>query len=83
MAEQRTLQLTISRVDGPVFDGEVLAVTLPGIAGEMTLLASHAPLISPLKKGTLTYTQIHGEKNSLEIEGGTLEVSLNRATVLI
>jgi F0F1-type ATP synthase epsilon subunit len=35
MAEGKFLQLTISRVDGPIFDGRVLFVTVPGIAGEM------------------------------------------------
>ena len=49
----KLLNLTISRVDLPVFDGEVVSVTVPGTAGEMTLLANHAPIISPLKEGTI------------------------------
>lgn len=83
MAEQKLLQLTIARVDGPLFDGQVLSVTLPGIAGEMTLLAEHTPLISPLKEGVIIYQTQDGQKHTLDIASGTLEVSRNRATVLI
>jgi F-type H+-transporting ATPase subunit epsilon len=83
MAEGKFLQLTISRVDGPIFDGRVLFVTVPGIAGEMTLLSEHTPLISPLKAGTLHYKKEDGTQESHDITSGTLEVSGNHATILI
>jgi F-type H+-transporting ATPase subunit epsilon len=83
MAESKLLQLTISRVDGPIFDGRVSFVTVPGIAGEMTLLAEHTPLISPLKAGTLRYKKEDGTEETHEITSGTLEVSTNHATILI
>jgi len=83
MAEQKLLHLTISRVDGPLFDGQVSSVTVPGAAGEMTLLAEHTALISPLKAGVITYTQEDGTKSTLEIENGTLEISQNHATILV
>ncbi len=79
----KTFQLTISRVDMPVFDGEVLSATLPGVAGEMTLLAGHAAIISPLKAGTISVKRADGEDESVSIEAGTLEMSGNIATVLI
>jgi len=79
----KSLKLTITRVDEPVFDSEVSSVTLPGIAGDMTLLANHAPLISPLKAGTILIKRENGEEESISIDSGTLEVSQNHATVLI
>jgi F-type H+-transporting ATPase subunit epsilon len=79
----KLLKLTISRVDEPIFDGEVLSVTLPGIAGEMTILPQHTALISPLKKGIVSYKKVDGEVERLQIESGTLEISHNHATVLI
>jgi F-type H+-transporting ATPase subunit epsilon len=81
--QSKLLKLTISRVDAPVFDGEVVSVTLPGISGEMTVLAEHTALISPLKKGIVTYRKVDGEVGLLEIESGTLEISQNHATVLV
>lgn len=83
MAEQKLLKLTISRVDGPVFDGEVISVSVPGATGDMQLLANHEPFITPLKQGTVTIEKVNKEKESFEIESGTLEVSANHATVLI
>lgn len=83
MSVHKLLKLTISRVDAPVFDGEVISVTLPGIAGEMTILANHSALISPLKKGTITLKKENGEIEKTDIESGTLEISQNHATVLM
>lgn len=79
----KLLNLTISRVDMPVFDGEVVSVTVPGAEGEMTLLADHAPIISPLKGGTILIKKESGEEESVNIESGTLELSQNHATILI
>lgn len=67
----------------PVFDGEVLSVTVPGAAGEMTLLAGHSPIVSPLKAGSITIRRGDGEEESVTVESGTLEMSNDHATVLI
>lgn len=83
MAEQKLLKLTISKVDGPVFDGEVISVSVPGDAGDMQLLAGHEPLISPLKEGVISVERSNKSFESFEIESGTLEVSQNHATILI
>ena len=83
MAEQKLLKLTVSKVDSPVFDGEVVSVHLPGVAGEMEIMANHEPLISPLKAGKLTIKKVTGDNETHEIESGTLEISNNHATVLI
>lgn len=83
MADQKLLKLTISRVDEPVFDGEVVSVSLPGVAGNMQLLANHEPLITPLKAGVVKIELPDNSVESYDIETGTLEVSNNHATVLI
>lgn len=76
------LKLTISKVDAPVFDGEVVSVQVPGVDGQMEILANHEPLISPLQAGTITVT-LPDSKETHEIDGGTLEVSNNHATILV
>ena len=83
MAEQKLLQLTVSRVDAPVFDGEVLSVLVPGSEGDMQILAHHESLISPLKKGVVVVAKTDGTKETFEIEFGTLEISNNHCTILI
>lgn len=83
MNEKKLLQLTIARVDGPVFSGPVVSVTVPGTEGEMTLLAEHAALVSALKAGTITYKTEEAGTVTLTIAAGTLEVRDNTATILI
>lgn len=82
MAEQKTLQLVISKVDGPVFTGDVISVSVPGVEGEMTILAHHTALISPLKKGIIKVVT-QADTQIFEITSGTLEISDNVATILI
>ncbi len=83
MAQQRLLKLTVARVDGPVFDGEVISVAVPGMAGDMELLAGHEALISPLKSGEVRIKKVDGTTETFSLISGTLEVSHNHATVLI
>lgn len=83
MAEQKTLQLTIARVDAPVFSGAVVSVTVPGSEGEMTLLADHTPLMSALRAGTITVRKEDGTNEEFAATGGTLEVSQNQVTILL
>ncbi len=83
MAEQKLLKLTIARVDGPVFQGDVVSVALPGTSGAMELLANHEALISPLRAGEIRIKKADGTVETIVVESGTLEVSNNHATVLI
>ena len=78
----KQLNLIISRVDGPVFEGQVESVTVPAEVGEMTILADHEAFISPLKAGTITVRKHDGEETH-EVASGLLEISNNQATVLI
>ena len=82
MSNQKLLQLTISRVDGSVFEGEVTSVSVPGVAGDMEILADHEALISPLKEGEIKVNTLDGQEK-FEIKSGTLEISNNHATILI
>jgi len=76
------LSLTISSVSTVLFSGDVVSVTLPGITGELTVLAQHEPLITVLKEGTITVRTKEGEER-FEIEKGILEVSGKEAVVLL
>ncbi|WP_304231724.1 ATP synthase F1 subunit epsilon [Jiulongibacter sediminis] len=73
--------LEIITPDKNVFKGEVSVVTLPGKNGEFQILKDHAPLVSTLAKGNLTYDQ--GSKSeTLLVDGGVIEVSDNKVLVL-
>ena len=79
----KLLKLTLSKVDAPVFDGDVVSVTVPGTEGEMTILADHTALITVLRAGLVTIKTEIGELVTYQIESGTLEISNNHATVLM
>ena len=83
MAELKQLQLTIARVDAPVFSGAVTSVTVPGSEGEMTLLADHTPLMTALRAGIITVRKADGETEIFPVTSGTLEVSQNQVTILL
>lgn len=78
------MKVTIARVAEIVYEGDAYSLTVPGAAGEMTILAHHMPLVSTLKKGTVTVRVTKdAEPQEFEIEAGVLEVSDNTATVLL
>ena len=64
------------------FSGDVTSVTLPGTSGLFTVWENHAPLISSLTKGKVSYTADKIE-TELIVEGGFAEVSNNTVTVCI
>lgn len=81
--ESTALYLTITRVDGPVYDGEVASVTLPGAEGDMTILARHEALISPLRPGTIVVKRTDGTEETFDVVSGTVEVSNNQTIILL
>lgn len=83
MAEYpNTFHLIVASVGETRFDGAAVSVTLPGIAGEMTILPHHEPLVTPLRAGRITVRETLGE-HVFEIESGVLECSGNRVVVLL
>ena len=69
--------------DGSAFDGEAQMIVVPGAAGEIGVLARHAPLVATLKAGS---TRIHLNENEiLEFATGPgfFKVELDRALALM
>lgn len=66
-----------------VFEGEAISLVAPGSVGYLEILSHHAPLITILKEGTLTVTDAAKQKKVWQITGGVLEVSQNKASVLV
>ena len=78
-----TFHLTIASVGDTKFDGAAVSATLPGVAGEFTVLAHHEPIVSILKQGSITVKESVGEPKRFIIEGGVVEMSGNKAAVLL
>lgn len=78
-----TFHLTIASVGETRFDGAAVSATLPGSAGEFTILAQHQAIVTTLKSGTITVRLADGEQKQFEIESGVLECSGSRVVVLL
>lgn len=75
------LKLEIVTPEKRVLDEKVDTVTLPGLNGEMQIIAGHAALISQLKSGILSYSQ--GTASSrLMVSGGFVEINNDNVSVL-
>jgi len=83
MSTQNKLKLTIASVAQAVFEDDANSVMVPGVMGEMQILANHEPLISALKAGTVIIEKTDGSKEKIKIDGGVLEISDSHATILI
>ncbi len=77
------LRLNIVSPEKELFDGEVERVTLPGTMGSFTILPQHAPIVSSLKAGTLSYVTQDGEEHTQEINGGFIEMNSNQVAVCV
>ncbi|MZH46079.1 MAG: F0F1 ATP synthase subunit epsilon [Nitrospinae bacterium] len=60
---------------------EVDQVNAPGTEGDLGILYDHAPILTNLRSGQLSYEK-DGETITLVVSGGYLEVTDNRVTVL-
>jgi F-type H+-transporting ATPase subunit epsilon len=78
-----TFHLIIASVGESKFDGAALSATIPTSAGEITILPHHEPLVTTLKEGTIIVRTSAEEPKELHVESGVLEMSGNRAVVLL
>jgi F-type H+-transporting ATPase subunit epsilon len=78
-----TFDVELVTPDGPVFQGEAHMLVVPGQAGEIGVLARHAPLVATLKAGS---TRLHvggGEIVEFATGPGFFKVELDRALALV
>ena len=76
------MKLEIITPEQIIFSGEVSLVTVPGTKGRFTILEHHAPIISSLEKGIITY-RVDGNDVNIHSNGGFVEVSDNTVSIAI
>jgi F-type H+-transporting ATPase subunit epsilon len=79
---QKTFDLSVVTPEGSVFEGEAQMVIVPGAAGEIGVLARHAPLVAMLKAGEIR-VKAGGEWQSFAAGPGYFKVQRDRALVLV
>jgi F-type H+-transporting ATPase subunit epsilon len=81
----KTFELSLVTPEGAAFEGEVEMLVVPGDAGEIGVLARHAPLVAMLKAGS---TRIYRDRDSGEVMEfatgpGFFKVEQDRAIALV
>ncbi len=69
--------------EGIAFSGDAERLVVPGAAGELGILANHAPLISLLEPGETRLTDAEGTLRRYATDDGFLQVRKNHALVLV
>ena len=82
MADHPLFSVSLVTPEGPAFEGEAEMLIVPGAAGEIGVLARHAPLVAMLKAGS---TRVHTGSEVLEFATGPgfFKVETDRALALV
>jgi len=85
VAERKRFELSLVTPEGPAFEGEAEMIIVPGAAGEIGVLARHAPLVATLKAGsTRVYDSVDGDQVVEFATGpGFFTVERDRAIALV
>jgi len=76
------MYLEVITPEKKIFEGEVTIATFPGSHGSFQVMNNHAPMVTTLTKGNLSYKTKEGVLEEHEIDGGVVEVLRNQVIVL-
>jgi F-type H+-transporting ATPase subunit epsilon len=76
------ISLRVLTAEGLAVEDRAVSVQAPGEPGYLGMLRSHAPLVTTLKPGKLTWRRADGSVHSRAIGAGILEVEHDRITIL-
>jgi ATP synthase F1 epsilon subunit len=78
----RAFDLKVVTPNEVYFEGKAVSVVAPGALGYLGVLRDHAPFVTTLDKGNLSYKDETDQVRTFKIEGGFFEVFQNRVLVL-
>ena len=81
--ERRKFDVSIVTPEGPAYEGEAEMLVVPGAAGEIGVLARHAPLIATLKAGETRVYITQNEIRAYATGPGFFQVQFDRAIALV
>jgi F-type H+-transporting ATPase subunit epsilon len=81
--ERKKFDVSLVTPEGPAYEGEAEMLIVPGAAGEIGVLARHAPLIATLKAGSTRVHVAEGDVREYATGPGFFKVELDRALALV
>ena len=82
MAQAKNFFMEIVTPEGKVFSGNAEAAVVPGVEGEIGILADHAALLSEISLGELRVTSA-GKTQIYAVESGVVEIRDNAVSVAV
>ena len=85
MADKPKFDVSVVTPDGPAFEGDAEMLIVPGAAGEIGVLARHAPLVATLKAGSIRVYRSVDAEDVVELASGPgfFKVEVDRAIALV
>jgi F-type H+-transporting ATPase subunit epsilon len=81
--DRRKFDVSVVTPEGPAYEGEAEMLIVPGAAGEIGVLARHAPLIATLKAGSTRVHVTEGQIQEFATGPGFFKVEQDRAIALV
>jgi F-type H+-transporting ATPase subunit epsilon len=85
VAERRRFDVSLVTPEGTAFEGDAEMLVVPGAAGDIGVLARHAPLVATLRAGS-TRVYLSGDDDNVRefaTGSGFFKVELDRAIALV
>ena len=76
------IHLKVLTEAGVAIEESAVSIVAPGELGYLGILKNHAPLLTTVQRGSLTWRRSTGETKTVRIGEGFLEVMGNRVTLL-
>ena len=76
------MKVEVLTLEKTLFSAEAKSIVVPGLNGQFEMLQNHAPLVSVLQKGIIQITDVNNQKNQIEINSGSIEMSNNEIIIL-
>src|ERR1700756_3120714 len=83
MPDHPLFPVSVVTPEGPAFEGEAEMLIVPGAAGEIGILARHAPLVAMLKAGSTRVHVSDSDVKEFATGPGFFQVLENRAIALV
>jgi F-type H+-transporting ATPase subunit epsilon len=83
VADHPLFSISVVTPEGPAFEGDAEMLIVPGAAGEIGVLARHAPLVAMLKAGSTRVHMGDGEIKEFATGPGFFQVLEDRAIALV
>ena len=77
------MNIVILSPEKQIFSGPNKSVKVPGASGSFEMLENHAPSVSSLEAGEVRIVNENGEKMTLRVEGGFVEMLNNEVSLLV